>query len=305
MPKNHTPNFHEKSYKSHTCYLNKYSTGGESETQAKTWLEKDTVDAWRHLRMYGNLDPLLNAEHSKWLTIGDGRYGNDANYILSKGCDALATDISDILLKEAKEYGYITQYKKENSESLSFNDSEFDYVFCKEAYHHFPRPMLALYEMLRVAEKGVILIEPNDRYINNSVTDVFFRNFINLIKKLLGIKASRHDFEDSGNYVFRISRREIEKVSLGLNYEVVAFIGINDAYIKGVEFEKLSDKGPLLKKIRAIIFIRDLLCKLRLIDYGLLASIIFKQEPSEDLLLTLKKAGFEIIRLPQNPYIVK
>ena len=29
--------------------------------------------------------------------------------------------------------------------------------------------MIAFYEMLQVASKGVALIEPNDRYINNSV----------------------------------------------------------------------------------------------------------------------------------------
>ena len=303
MPKNSTQSFQEKSYESHTKHFDKYSSGGKEEKHAKTWFEKDTVDAWRHQRMYHILDPILKVQSSRWLTVGDGRYGKDAKYIIDNGCKALATDISDALLQEAKNLGFVNDIKKENSESLSFNDLEFDYVFCKESYHHFPRPMLALYEMLRVAEKGVILIEPTDRYINDSVTDVLFRNLINLTKRLLGKKASKHDFEDSGNYVFRISRREIEKVSLGLNYKIVAFKGINDAYLKGVEFEKLSEKGPLLKKVRAIIFIRDLLCKLGLMNYQLLASIIFKKKPSNSLMQDLQKAGYEIINLPENPYI--
>ena len=54
----------------------------------------------------------------------------------------LVTDISSNLLKEAKDIGYISKYKQENAESLSFQDDEFDYVFCKESYHHFPRPMM-------------------------------------------------------------------------------------------------------------------------------------------------------------------
>lgn len=298
-------NFQEKSYRQHYEQFKEFSSGGKKEAHAKTWLEKDTVDAWRHQHMYQLLDPILIADpKAKWLTVGDGRYGNDANYILEKGCDAIASDISDYLLKEAKDIGYISEYKKENAESLSFKDCEFDYVFCKESYHHFPRPMLALYEMLRVANKGVILIEPKDPYINNKITEIFFRNLRNITKFLLRRKnTNRHSFEEVGNYIFTISRREIEKVALGLNYKIVAFKGINDAYFVGVEYEKLSEKGSLQKKVRLLISIRDILCKPGVMDYGVLAAMIFKKEPAEELLQQLAKKGYEIIHLPDNPYI--
>jgi ubiquinone/menaquinone biosynthesis C-methylase UbiE len=166
--------FQSKSYKQHSEHFKEYTLNGDKSAHAKTWLEKDTVDAWRHRRMYQVLDPILVTEtKAKWLTVGDGRYGKDSRYITEKGGDALATDISGYLLKEAKDLGYITEYKVENAESLSFHDSEFDYVFCKESYHHFPRPMLALYEMLRVAKRGVILVEPNDSYITDRYLKVF------------------------------------------------------------------------------------------------------------------------------------
>ncbi|MEZ5593447.1 MAG: class I SAM-dependent methyltransferase [Gammaproteobacteria bacterium] len=146
----------------------------EKAAQAKTWFVKDTVDAWRHLRMYQTIDPILEVDpQSKWLTVGDGRYGKDAKYIIEKGSDALATDISEYLLMEAKNIGYINKYKLENAELLSFQDSMFDYVLCKESYHHFPRPMVALYEMLRVTKKGVFLIEPNDAYVVNKYSVIF------------------------------------------------------------------------------------------------------------------------------------
>lgn len=50
----------------------------------------------------------------------------------------------------------------ENAEKLSSPNETLDFVLCKESYHHFTRPMLALYEMLRVATKAVVLIEPNE-----------------------------------------------------------------------------------------------------------------------------------------------
>ena len=298
-----TKSFHEKSYQQNSEIYQEFSSGGK-EALAKKWLEKDNVGAWRFQRMYQALDPILIADpKAKWLTIGDGRYGGDAKYILDKGCYAIASDISDDLLKEAKDIGYISGYKKENAESLSFQDSEFDYVFCKESYHHFPRPMLALYEMLRVANKGVLLIEPNDIYIYNKISVILFSNLKNIIKFFLGIdKVNRHNYEEAGNYVFSISRREVEKVALGLNYKVVAFKGINDGYFPGVEYEKLSENGPLQKKVKRVIKIANLFCKLGLMDYQILTAIIFKRKPSEGLLHQLAIEGFEIILLPDNPH---
>ena len=129
---------------------------------SKKWLKKNTLDYWRHKRMLNKLNPFLK-KGEKWLTLGDGRYGTEANYLISKGIDAMATDYSDKLLKIGKEIGFIDKYQKENAESLTFDDNEFDYVLIKEAFHHFPRPWIALYEAFRVCKKGVILIEPNDQ----------------------------------------------------------------------------------------------------------------------------------------------
>jgi ubiquinone/menaquinone biosynthesis C-methylase UbiE len=280
----------------------KNSIGGEKEAFPKTWV--DTVGAWRNQRMYKLLDPIIDTDkNAKWLTVGDGGHGKDGNYIQQKGCDVLVTDISSNLLKEAKDIGYISKYKQENAESLSFKDDEFDYVYCKQAYHHFSRPMLALYEMLRVARKGVVLIEPKDMFINERLSEVFFRSLKNIIKILLRRKEFRNFFEYQGNYVYSISRREIEKVALGLNYRTVAFKGINDAYVKGIESEKLVEKGPLQKKIKLKINYLNTLNKLKLMDYVMLGIIIFKRKPSKELLQQLVNGGYEITHLSKNPYI--
>ena len=122
------------------------------------------------------------------------------------------------------------------------------------------------------------MIEPNDAYIVDSFSAILFRNVKRFAKFLLGKKSNKHIFEDSGNYLFSISKREMEKVALGLDYNAVAFIGMNDAYIDGVEDEKLADKGPLQRKVRLFIGIQDFLCKLGFMDYGLLGVIIFKKE---------------------------
>ena len=63
--------------------------------------------------MYKSLDPLIEVFiDANWLTVGDGRFGDDTHYIQNKGIEILATYISDILLKEAKEIGHIDYYSK-------------------------------------------------------------------------------------------------------------------------------------------------------------------------------------------------
>lgn len=146
----------------------------KEKKKSETWFEKDTVDYWRHKRMRDSLLPLISFyPNSSWLTIGDGRYGTDANYLLSKGVDAHASDIQEELLKIGNEKGFIKKFSKQNAEALNFSDNEFDFVYCKESYHHFPRPAIAVYEMLRVAKKVIVLQEPKD--------PIFYENFLQIL----------------------------------------------------------------------------------------------------------------------------
>ena len=101
--------------------------------------------------MLDKLNPFIK-KGDKWVTVGDGRYGTEVNYLISKGLDALVTDYSDKLLKIGYEIGFINKYQKENAESLTFKDNSFDYII-KEAFHHFPRPWIALYEAFRVCKR--------------------------------------------------------------------------------------------------------------------------------------------------------
>ena len=63
----------------------------------------------------------------------------------------LATSLTDSNLRIAQERGYIDKFQAENAERLSLTDDSFDFILCKESYHHFPRPAIAFYEMVRVA----------------------------------------------------------------------------------------------------------------------------------------------------------
>lgn len=305
--------FHTLSHRAHERVYD----SAESARLARTWTRQDTVDGWRHARMYRTLDPLLAAHPgARWVTVGDGRYGTDAHYLESRGADALATDIADTMLQRAKAEGFIRDYRKENAERLTFADDSFDFALCKESYHHFPRPMLALYELLRVARRGVALIEPDEtpalmspRHIGKMLVKSA------LIRLGLGARFGDRStgiidtgvnwYEEVGNFGYAISRREMERVALGLNLPHVAFLGLNDAYEPGVEDEPATEDSARFRRIRDDIAAQD-----RRGERGLsrsrpklLVAMIFKEPLDPALRTGLHTAGYEVRDLPRNPYL--
>ena len=224
------------------------------------------------------LDIFLESKND-WLTVGDYN-GLEANYLLQRGQNVTASDISDAFLKEAKLEGLISDFSKQNAEKLSFKDNSFDYVMCKEAYHHFPRPIMAVYEMLRVSKKAAIIIaEPLDILSKMSLL-ILIKNLLDKINpSLINIFwKNRFSFEHVGNYVYKVSEREVEKLAMGIGIPLIAFKYLN------------IDAGKAYK----------ILSNIGIIPQNSLTFIIFKEYPSVDLLNTMRKKKFKLIELPKK-----
>jgi ubiquinone/menaquinone biosynthesis C-methylase UbiE len=271
----------------------------------ETWFQPDTLDAWRHQRMRAPLRAVIEADpNASWLTIGDGRFGTDANFLLTAGAKNVhCTDISDTLLKIGHAKGFIKSFSAENAERLTFGDNSFDYIYCKESLHHFARPYAALYEMFRVAKKGVILTEPRDTSLDKELMTLL-KDFIKtLLRKKI---VASHGFEPIGNYIYGVSERELEKFLLGMHFTEVAYIGCNDAYAEGVEFVPINstvvEHVALKKKIFSEIQQLDFLCRLGVRKSTLLTAALFKELPSIELKATMTKLGWSVSQLPINPY---
>ena len=252
------------------------------------------------------LQPLLK-EKNKWLTIGD-YLGIEAQYFTEKNQDVTASDISDAYLEAAYKQNFIKKYLKINVEQIDIEENGYDYLFCKEAFHHFPRAYLGLYEMIRVAKKGVVLIEPDDAFLKmppllllKNICDCFNPYLINKFWK------NRFSWEPVGNYVFKITDREIEKIAMGMGLSCIAFKGINIRVkpipAKWGDPNKVPfDKG-LYKKLKNRMAVWNFICKLRIIPYTSLCAVIFKEKPQKELLDELRKNKYRVIELPANPYL--
>jgi len=113
---------------------------------------------------------------------------------------AAPTEKTKEIIKKDKRVSYQT----ENIEKLSFKSQSFDLVFVKEALHHVPRPILGLYEMLRVSKKAVIFIEPGESLLG-SILD-----WLKLSSKYETNQAGNQKFRD--NFVYRWNKKEIVKM---------------------------------------------------------------------------------------------
>jgi hypothetical protein len=254
-----------------------------------------SIDAWRHRRMLSHaLELIRHDPTATWLTVGDGRFGSDAAFLRSHGADAFASNVTDETLHYAAEHGHIGQFHAENAERLSFPDNHFDHVLCKESYHHFLRPPVALYEMLRVARRAIMMIEPLDE-----------PRPLNTIKQWAK-RVVRGDtevqFEPCGNYLYRTNLRELAKLLTAIGLQMFAFRRFNDFYHPRLARDSASPGGLSFSLTRLGLGVQDLLTATQLLGYGLATVIIFKTPASDDLLNRLRKHGYRLVRLPQNPY---
>jgi ubiquinone/menaquinone biosynthesis C-methylase UbiE len=301
--------FQEESYHKHGNWYNSLFPTEESK---KAFFQKfkdagqNTINTWLQSIQFSCLDPLISKPGLSWLTVGDA-YGLDANYIISKGNDNLAhaSDLQSDFLKISHQEGFITGFSAENAERLSFEDNSFDYVLCKETYHHFPRPYMAVYEMLRVAKKGVMMIEPQDPVTKMPVF-LFVANILAAINDKLVQKVwkNRFSYEPVGNFVYKVSEREFEKLAAGLNLRLVAFKRINsNFYYKGAESTMANPGNRKFQKLKIKKRILDLLVSLKLCSSQVLTSLIFKETPHEQEQQQLKNAGYHLVHIPKNPYL--
>jgi SAM-dependent methyltransferase len=120
-------------------------------------------------------------------------------YYLSKyyNVKILASDYSNEAVERVRNTFPNVEVKLEDNEKLSFNDNYFDWSFIAASLHHLSRPIVGLYELLRVSKQGIIMIEPNDSLLTRWATRM----------------RMVQEYEASGNYVYRISKGEIYKIA--------------------------------------------------------------------------------------------
>ena len=257
------------------------------------------------------LEPLraILQSNNTWLTVGDYN-GLEAQYFEQHGQSVVASDIADTFLSKLNTLGMVGKFAKVNVEQIPYADCSFDFVSCREAYHHFPRAFIGLYEMIRIARKGVVIIEPSDAFLEVPFF-LLLKHILDRINPLLINKfwKNRFSWETVGNYVFKLSEREVEKIAMGMGLPCIALHRMNHRLSPTPKDWGNPTAEPidlkLMKRYKRSMWWWNLLCKLSIIPYNTICAIIFKQIPEQTTINALKTDGWRIIMLPPNPYIEK
>lgn len=179
----------------------------------------DYIDTQRHYSMLSKMLPVLSSfDVKRTLTIGDNR-GRDAAFLKKNlNCYSIASDLSSEHLQKVVEHSFIDEAISVDVENIPLCDDNVDFIVAKESYHHWPRPMMGIYECLRVAKIGLVLIEPLDQ----PKTPV----------KIGPFDASIYldGFEEVGNYKYTLSIREILKTCWAIRLPNVIVKEFNDPY---------------------------------------------------------------------------
>jgi ubiquinone/menaquinone biosynthesis C-methylase UbiE len=136
--------------------------------------------------------------------------GMDAEYAARSGARVVAMDISGGCLARARvraeRYGVKYALVRGDAENLPFRDGSFDYAFVHDGLHHLPTPELAIAEMARVAQRGIMITEPADA----SLTKLLIRS--RLMKP----------YEEAGNFVLRFHPHRLEPLCRSLGFDRIA-----------------------------------------------------------------------------------
>lgn len=244
-------------------HINHWDTFFDDELHQKlypTWWDDQTANHWRHRRFMEPVLDVLQHKDQKWLTVGDGS-GHDTWIMRNEGFkDILTTDIGPGTLKRSLAEGHIDKFDQANAEHLQYADDQFDFILCKEAFHHMRRPYMGIYEMLRVARRAVVLIEPQDQWAD------------------FPPRAGRAgaSYERVGNYVYSLSQREVQKIALGMNLPGYACKNMQDVYIQGCEFAKADPADPVFATMVNAVKTLEQQCKQNQEKWNYIMTIFFK-----------------------------
>ena len=264
--------------------------------------EPDSLDSRRHWQMYDFARPLIEAEpDAQWLTIGDS--GADAVAIRRMGASqVISSCISTAHIHYLATRGFLDGIRIEavNAESIAPLDVPIDYIFCKEAYHHFPRAPIAFYNFLERARRGVVLIEPVD--MGGGFPLEMLRTFAKRV--LRGDSADHLLFEEWGNFIFRLSVAEMDRMLTSIQVERYFIAYHNDFYHPRLSPRPVTDRiADLVEKLG--VGCQNLACKFGLMAYGKVAVVIPTGSLSTEAEQALRQKGFRERLTPRNPFATK
>lgn len=175
------------------------------ERQAGRWDFHVTADPFTRYvrdRRLGMALEMLGDPHlaERRVLVACGGVGGEGIFLRRAGvADVTVSDISEQALAICRGLDPSLKTLPVDAEAMDLPDESFDVVVVQDGLHHLPRPVLGFTEMLRVARRAAIVIEPHR----------------GLVAKLLGTTWER-SASGAVNWVFRWDRNLVEQTTRSL-----------------------------------------------------------------------------------------
>ena len=214
--------------------------------------DRRLIKSLKVLRKYD--DDVLN-----WsVLISCGGVGGEGIFFKKNGFKSVTvSDISDNSLKMCNLFDPEIATIMLNGENLDLPDNSFDLVVVQDGLHHLPRPATGFTEMLRVARKGIVVVEPYDSLIGN----------------LMGTEWEVQG--DAVNYVFRWNKRTVNQTVKSMLLKDYKQIKVLRFWDHGLAVSKIVNKLPASIQLSSAKIIYGLLKPLDIFG-NMMVSVILK-----------------------------
>jgi len=204
----------------------------------------------------------------KVLVIGGNR--QDAELLLKVGFrDITLSNLNSELEENAyANLGARLQLLAIDAEQIGMPDGSFDFVFAHEVLHHCRSPHRVLCEMLRVARKHDVFLEPNDSFSMRLLTRTGFSFPYEIFSVVY------HGYEAGGvrdscvpNFIYRWSTNEVRKAVSSYLAEYLFLIHAHSYWDFDVGEEGLSvRKETRIRALTSVFGATTLLAVLRILQ---------------------------------------
>ena len=248
----------------------------------RLWLDTASVNFWQNERGLQSVYAL--SRDTSWLVMGDGRNFINALLLKARGFKkAMPADTIPNRLQIALEDGIIDDFLILTADKPEVPTERYDYVFCKDIFRITKSPYAFIAEMLRIAKKGVVLTGPFEMQGGNNINISY------------GIE---------GNFIYKLSLRELTKLAISLNLTAVCWYAYNEASIPGAEYQPANEEqSPAFKQLKEEIAKLDAAVNRGETECNAGSVILFKEEPTAEEKENLARAGVNYQALPKNPYM--
>jgi ubiquinone/menaquinone biosynthesis C-methylase UbiE len=193
----------------------------------------------RDRRLNRALDYILSRTHrtleeiTHWhVLIVCGGVGGEGTFFANRGFQCVTnSDFSANALILCNRFDPRLKTLALNAEHLEVPDESYDLVVVQDGLHHLARPVLGYTEMLRVARKAVVVIEPHT----------------GIVAKSIGTEWERH--EQEVNYVFRWNRSIFEQSAKSYLLQTSCHIRALRLWDHSSTIEKLAKRFPRSMRI--------------------------------------------------------